>query len=194
MTNDKNQILDELQCLIKDLQTFIELSFKGGDLSTLDWIKETSDNIEVQCWERKKCGKTECPAHGDLVGRCWLVAGTMCGDVIQGKFAEKYGSCIKCDVYQENIGKNKVRQLRELLISLTHSLRLRQEALEEAQSEIKVLSGLLPICAACKKIRDDKGYWSQIESFISKHSEAEFTHSICPECVKKLYPYLSEKK
>lgn len=62
--------------------------------------------------------------------------------------------------------------------------------LQEALSKVKQLSGLLPICASCKKIRDDKGYWNQIESYIKKHSEAEFSHGICPECAKKLYPHL----
>jgi hypothetical protein len=64
--------------------------------------------------------------------------------------------------------------------------------LQKALSEVKKLSGLLPICASCKKIRDDKGYWNQIEVYIRDHSEAEFTHGICPECMKKLYPDLSE--
>jgi hypothetical protein len=53
---------------------------------------------------------------------------------------------------------------------------------------VKTLSGLLPICAACKKVRDDQGYWQQIENYISAHSEADFTHSICPECARRLYP------
>ena len=60
--------------------------------------------------------------------------------------------------------------------------------LQEALGEVKQLSGLLPICASCKKIRDDQGYWNQIEFYISKHSEAKFTHGVCPECTKKLYP------
>jgi PAS domain S-box-containing protein len=64
------------------------------------------------------------------------------------------------------------------------------QRLQEALSEVKQLSGLLPICAACKKIRDDKGYWNQIESYIKAHSEAEFSHSICPDCAKRLYPDL----
>lgn len=59
--------------------------------------------------------------------------------------------------------------------------------LQEALSQVKQLSGFLPICASCKKIRDDKGYWNQIESYISQHSEAEFSHGICPDCIKKLY-------
>lgn len=59
--------------------------------------------------------------------------------------------------------------------------------LQKALSEIKTLSGLLPICASCKKIRDDKGYWNQLELYIRDHSEAEFSHSICPSCADKLY-------
>jgi hypothetical protein len=64
--------------------------------------------------------------------------------------------------------------------------------LQEALANVKSLSGLLPICASCKKIRDDKGYWSQVESYIQKHSDATFTHGMCPECLKKWYPDLVE--
>ena len=60
--------------------------------------------------------------------------------------------------------------------------------LEQALDEVRVLSGLLPICSHCKKIRDSKGYWNQIESYISAHSEAQFSHSICPECAMTIYP------
>ena len=60
--------------------------------------------------------------------------------------------------------------------------------LQQALSEVKTLSGMLPICASCKKIRNDKGYWEQIESYIGERSEAEFSHGICPDCIKKLYP------
>lgn len=62
--------------------------------------------------------------------------------------------------------------------------------LEEALKNVKQLSGLFPICSHCKKIRDDKGYWNQIESYIHKHSNADFSHSICPDCAKKYYPDL----
>ena len=67
--------------------------------------------------------------------------------------------------------------------------------LQEALAKVKLLSGFLPICCSCKKIRDDKGYWQQIESYIKHHSEAEFSHGICPDCSVKLYPELyGEKK
>jgi len=58
----------------------------------------------------------------------------------------------------------------------------------ELKAQVHTLSGLLPICAACKKIRDDKGYWNQMEMYVREHSQAEFSHSICPDCMKTLYP------
>jgi PAS domain S-box-containing protein len=72
------------------------------------------------------------------------------------------------------------------------------EELQAALEEVNLLSGFLPICASCKKIRDDKGYWNQIESYIRSHSGVEFSHSICPDCAEQLYPdyvkRVSEKK
>ena len=73
--------------------------------------------------------------------------------------------------------KKKEREREELI-----------QELREALSKVKTLSGLLPICSSCKKIRDDKGYWRQIEAYIRDHSAAEFSHALCPECAKKLYP------
>ena len=64
------------------------------------------------------------------------------------------------------------------------------EEKEKALSEVATLSGLLPICASCKNVKDDKGYWNQIESYIKEHSDAEFSHGYCPDCVKKLFPDL----
>ena len=58
----------------------------------------------------------------------------------------------------------------------------------KARDDVKALEGILPICSSCKKIRDDKGYWNQVESYIRAHSDATFSHSICPECMKKIYP------
>lgn len=60
--------------------------------------------------------------------------------------------------------------------------------LQESLAKVRTLSGLLPICANCKKIRDDKGYWNQIETYIKDRSQAEFTHGICPDCAARLYP------
>ncbi len=70
------------------------------------------------------------------------------------------------------------------------ALREEKDKLESALAKVKRLSGLLPICSICKKIRDDSGYWNQLEEFIENHSEAEFSHSICQECAKNNYPDL----
>jgi len=64
--------------------------------------------------------------------------------------------------------------------------------LQDALANVKKLSGLLPICSSCKKIRNDNGYWKQIEGYIAEHSEAVFTHGLCPDCLKKLYPKLRQ--
>ena len=74
------------------------------------------------------------------------------------------------------------RKLREM------ELRRTNEELQQALREVKVLRGLIPICASCKKIRNDGGFWQQIEEYIGEHSEAEFSHGICQPCLKKLYP------
>jgi PAS domain S-box-containing protein len=62
--------------------------------------------------------------------------------------------------------------------------------LQESLAKVKVLGGLLPICSSCKRIRDDKGYWNQLEAYVRDHSDADFTHGICPECTEELYPGL----
>lgn len=67
-------------------------------------------------------------------------------------------------------------------------LRRSNEELQRALREVKVLRGLIPICASCKKIRNDGGFWQQLEEYLSDHSEAEFSHGLCQPCIKKLYP------
>jgi len=70
----------------------------------------------------------------------------------------------------------------------------KKNELRRKENEVKTLRGLLPICASCKQIRDDKGYWHQIECYIRDHSEAEFSHGICPKCAERLYPELNPDK
>jgi len=62
------------------------------------------------------------------------------------------------------------------------------EELKDALAQVKTLKGLLPICASCKKVRDDDGYWSRLDAYLGEHSNVEFSHSICPECMKAMYP------
>jgi len=84
--------------------------------------------------------------------------------------------------------KSLNRDQQEEIIKQHHELLKKNANLEQALAEVKQLSGFLPICSSCKKIRDDKGYWNQIESYIQARSEAQFSHGMCPDCMKKLYP------
>ena len=85
---------------------------------------------------------------------------------------------------QEIIERKRIEEEREKLI----------KDLQEAFARVKVLSGMLPICSSCKKIRDDRGYWNQIEVYVRDHSDAEFTHGLCPDCAQKYYGELSSWK
>lgn len=69
-----------------------------------------------------------------------------------------------------------------------------KKELEKAFDEIRILKGMVPICSSCKKIRDDRGFWTQIESYIKTHSDIEFSHGICPECASKLFPTVGKNK
>jgi hypothetical protein len=83
---------------------------------------------------------------------------------------------------------SELQTLNNELVIAGRDLHAKNEVLQNALNEIKTLKGILPICASCKKIRDDDGYWNQIESYLHTHTEAEFSHSLCPDCVKRLYP------
>jgi DNA repair exonuclease SbcCD ATPase subunit len=94
------------------------------------------------------------------------------------------------------IRDDDLRQIRAAVSDITER-KLAQEQrsklitkLQKALSEVKTLRGFLPICANCKDIRNDKGYWEKIETYIHDRSDAEFSHSLCPVCAKKLYPYM----
>jgi len=89
-----------------------------------------------------------------------------------------------CELFQQkNIIRKQLREIEE-----------KNELLQKRLDEIKQLRGILPICAKCKKIRNDKGFWEKIEVYICEHSDAEFSHGLCPECAKNLYPdYVSEE-
>ncbi len=82
--------------------------------------------------------------------------------------------------------------LARLHRTLSEERRLRSEV-EHALHEVKRLRGLLPICSSCKRIRNDEGSWEQIELYVREHSDAEFTHGLCPECMRKLYPEVADR-
>lgn len=144
----------------------------------------------IMCYDSRpgpKCHTDECPLYQILhlakevctcestktengVSRCFIVTATPLLD----KTGRRTGII---ESFQDISARRQLEQEKEQLIT----------DLQEAMTKVKLLSGFLPICASCKKIRDDKGYWTQIETYIRNHSEAEFSHGICPECAEKLY-------
>ena len=84
-------------------------------------------------------------------------------------------------------------RFEKALSEYAQELGQKNRELEEAHSRIKVLSGLLPVCSSCKSVRDDHGYWKRLESSLQEHSEAQVSHTLCMDCVKKLYPDQYEK-
>lgn len=100
----------------------------------------------------------------------------------------------------ENDAFCRILQVAMEKASLINTIRRQQtekdqliRQLQDALDQVKTLKGIVPICASCKKIRDDRGFWQQLESFIQKHSDAEFSHGICPDCLRKYYPEHAEK-
>jgi len=98
-------------------------------------------------------------------------------------------------VRNQELNRTLEQRVAERTRALNDKYKERKELiarLESSLAEVKLLSGFLPICSACKKIRDDSGYWNQIETYISTHSQAQFSHSLCPECLHRLYPGLKK--
>ena len=113
---------------------------------------------------------------------------TASGDVGPAVEAMKLGAS---DYIIKDVGGEYLELLPHVIEQVLSQRRLAEER-ERLIAEVKTLSGLLPICASCKKIRTDEGYWESIEVYIRDHSDADFTHSICPDCAKKLYGELLE--
>ena len=98
-------------------------------------------------------------------------------DVVSSPIIEDGKIVASVTAFRDISEQKKLEHEREQLIN----------AYQDALDNVKTLKGLIPICASCKKIRDDSGYWAQIEVYIRDHSDAEFSHGICPECAQKLY-------
>lgn len=118
---------------------------------------------------------------------------------LESRHKRKDGSVFAVEVRLSKIVFRDQNLVLSIVSDITRRKHLEEEReqlikeLKEALSNVRTLSGLIPICASCKKIRDDQGYWNQIETYIKEHSEVEFSHSLCPDCVKKLYPDFKQK-
>jgi PAS domain S-box-containing protein len=119
--------------------------------------------------------------------------GSVGGAPVTTRHRKKDGTIMDIEVVAHDIAFGEWNALLAVLTDVTASRRAAEERermiaeLKEALANVKTLRGLIPICASCKKIRDDKGYWRQVEVYVRDHSEAEFSHGVCPECMKTLY-------
>lgn len=155
--------------------------------------------------------------HPDLVTMDILIKGEMNGIETAGKIAERsdvpvifmtclsdqaiFEQAIRTNPYGYIIKPYNINELRSTIeiavvkYEATRAQELLIARLQKALHEVKTLSGLLPICASCKRIREDENdSWQEIEDYIASHSEADFTHGICPECAQRLYPELHQIK
>jgi hypothetical protein len=117
--------------------------------------------------------------------------------ILVGLAEQDYLARWRVEVFQESI---EVLFFISMILAaswLIYRAWLRQreanDHLEKLLTEVKTLGGMLPICAHCKKIRDDKGYWNQLETYLKSHTDAEFTHGICPDCAQEIFPLSSGK-
>lgn len=122
------------------------------------------------------------------------------GHIFVEEFKRTDGSLCIMDLTATLIPWNKENAILVTLRDVTQRIHAEKEKehalseLKEAMEKIKTLRGLLPICSYCKKIRDDHGYWQQLETYMEAHSQAEFSHGICPECIKEHFPDLYNEK
>jgi DNA-binding response OmpR family regulator len=145
-------------------------------LAILDWMMPGMDGVEV-CQRARSRDKAH-PLYIIL-----LTARGQREDIIAG-FRSGADDYLTKPFDQEELRARL--QVGVRIIELQQSLAERVKELEEALSKVKQLQGLLPICSYCKKIRTDQNYWQQVETYLGQHSEARFSHSICPDCYEKI--------
>ncbi len=147
----------------------------GPVLAVLDWMMPGMDGVEI-------CRRVRASAHSNSTYIILLTARTDRQDLITGLDAGADDYIAK--PFDPDELRARVRVAARVL-DLQASLAQRVRDLEEALAHVKQLRGLLPICAYCKKVRDDRDYWEQIETYVTRHSDAQFSHGICPECFAK---------
>lgn len=153
------------------------------------------DQKTIKCYEHrpgKSCHTDHCPLTQILNGSDEYICephkegiGVSKHFIVTAKpLCDSKGTAIGVvESFQEITERKRLEEEKEHLIS----------ELKKSLAQVKLLSGFIPICASCKKIRDDQGFWNQIEAYISQHSDAKFSHGICPDCVRKLYPEVADE-
>jgi sigma-B regulation protein RsbU (phosphoserine phosphatase) len=147
-------------------------------LAILDWMMPEMDGLEVV--RRVRALQTDRPPYIIM-----LTTKGEKADIIAGLEAGANDYLAK----PFDPGELRARiEVGRRMVEIQAALASKIGELRQALDQIKTLRGIVPICANCKKIRDDQGYWNQVEVYVRDHTEAEFSHSICPDCVKELYP------
>jgi CheY-like chemotaxis protein len=140
-------------------------------IAVLDWVMPQLDGTDV-------CRLLTGRVGGPLVYTLLLTSKTETEDIVLGLDSGAH------DFLSKPVDNRELKSR----IAVGERLIQAEDSLRRAMEQIQTLRGLLPICAHCKSVRDDAGYWQAIESYVGLHSAAEFSHSICPDCVTKLYP------
>ena len=156
---------------------------KAPRLAILDWMMPEMDGAEV-C-RRVRQIETPTPAYIIL-----LTAKTSKADIVEGLAAGANDYVTKPFDREELLARVRVGVT---VIELQQSVAERVAELEEALAQVHVLQGILPICSYCKHVRDDKNYWQSVERYITAHSEAKFSHGICPQCYESVVKPLLEE-
>jgi PAS domain S-box-containing protein len=137
---------------------------------------KVSHNVDKPCWRSEQ----HCPVRDafELKAKTKFVHQHFRGG--KAVIEEIIAVPIFDDQGEVNFIVEELNDVTELIKSI--------EIIDHLKRELNILRGIIPICAECKKVRDDTGYWQQVETYVRERSEAEFSHSICPECLEKLYP------
>jgi len=151
-------------------------------LAILDWMMPGLDGLEV-------CRRVRALASGQQTYLIMLTARSSKSDTAEGLRAGANDYLAKPFDADELCARVEVGCR---MLALQDQLQSKVCELQDALAQIKTLRGIVPICASCKKIRDDRGYWNQVEAYVSQHSEARFSHGLCPECIANLYPELTD--
>lgn len=147
-------------------------------LVILDWVMPEMDGMEVL--KRIRAVPTDNPPYVIM-----LTHKESKSDIVEGLDNGANDYLIK----PFDLGELRARvAVGQRMLELQDAVAAKITELQEALEHIRTLRGIVPICANCKKIRDDEGYWHRVEAYVSEHTEAQFSHGICPECAKALYP------
>ena len=145
-----------------------------------------------KCFMLTHCRNSSCWEHGEIcpVKDCFetkLFSRAVHKHNYNG--AEVFEEITATPVFDDN---GDIKYVIEELRDISKLLKL-ETVINSLRNEVKTLQGIIPICSACKKIRDDEGFWSQVENYISTRSDAKFSHSLCPDCLKELYPDVAKR-